>query len=100
MNWPISWRGMGAHAKADGSHDVRAAQRMIMSGKLKSKESLVMRKAIADSSIRYDEAGNPALLKASEKGRIDALSATVIAAGLAEIHGQRQRRRWRYAGTA
>ena len=59
-----------------------------------------MRKAIADSSIRYDEAGNPALLKASEKGRIDALSATVIAAGLAEIHGQRQRRRWRYAGTA
>ena len=96
VTWPISWRGMGAHAKADGSHDVRATQRLIMSGKLKSKASLVMRKAIADSSIRYDEAGNPALLK----GRIDALSAMVIACGLAEIHGQRSRKRWRYAGAA
>ena len=100
VNWPISWRGMGAHAKADGSHDVRAAQRMIISGKLKCKPSLVMRKAIQDSSIRYDEAGNPALLKASEKGRIDALSATVIAAGLAEIYGKRPNRSWRSLGVA
>ena len=100
VTWPIQWRGMGAHARADGSHDVRAAQRMIISGKLKSKPSLVMRKAISDSAIRYDEAGNPALLKCGERGRIDALSAMVIAAGLAEIYGQQPRRRWRYAGAA
>ena len=100
VNWPMTWRGMGAHAMADGSHDVRAAQRLIMSGKLKTRESLVMRKAIADSSIRYDQSGNPALLKAREKGRIDALSALVIACGLAEIHGARPRKRWRYAGAA
>ena len=100
VNWPITWRGTGASKTADGSFDVRSAQRSIMSSKLKSKPSLVMRKAISDSSIRYDEAGNPALLKASEKGRIDALSAMVIAAGLAEIHGKRSKRRWRSAGVA
>ena len=98
VSWPMTWRGMGAHAMADGSHDVRSAQRLIMSGKLKTRESLVMRKAIADSSIRYDQSGNPALMKSREKGRIDALSALVIASGLAEIHGARPRQRWRYAG--
>ena len=100
VKWPITWRGTGAHATADGSHDVRAAQRLILGGKLKTRESLVMRKAIADSSIRYDPAGNPALEKAREKGRIDLLSALVIAAGLSEIHGERPRRSWIYRGAA
>ena len=100
VNWPIQWRGTGAHSHADGSHDVRAAQRLIMSCRLKTRESLVMRSAIANSSVRYDGAGNPALEKARQRGRIDALSAVVISCGLAEIHGQRPRQRWRYAGAA
>ena len=100
VNWPMTWRGTGAHAHADGSHDVRAAQRLIMGGKLKTKESLVMRKAISDSAVRFDAAGNPALLKHRERGRIDALSAMVICCGLGEIYGQRPRRSWRSLGVA
>lgn len=100
VTWPITWRGTGAHATADGSHDVRAAQRLILGGQVKTRESLVMRSAIANSSIRYDGAGNPALEKARQRGRIDALSAMVIAAGLAEIHTGRPRRKWNYRGMA
>ena len=59
-----------------------------------------MRKAISDSSLRYDSADNPALEKARDAGRIDLLSSLVIATGLAEIHGDRPRQRWRYAGAA
>ena len=100
VRWPVRWRGQGAHASADGSHDVRAAQRLILSGKLKTRESLVLRSAVANSSIRYDPAGNPALEKARQRGRIDALSALVIACGLAEIHGAQPRRKWNYRGMA
>ena len=100
VNWPIRWRGQGAHASADGSHDVRAAQRLILSGKLKTRESLALRSAVANSSIRYDPAGNPALEKARQRGRIDLLSALVIASGLAEIHGAQPRRKWNYRGMA
>ena len=95
VNWPVTWRGTGAHAAADGSHDVRAAQRMIMSKRLKTRESLVMRAAIANSSIRYDPAGNPALEKARQRGRIDALSSVVIACGLYETYFGKPPRKFR-----
>ena len=48
------WRGTGAHSKADGSHDVRAAQRLVLTQRVRSRESLLMAAAIADSSIRYN----------------------------------------------
>ena len=41
--------------------------------------------AIASSVLRFDGAGNPALNKAANNARIDALSASVIATGLAEL---------------
>ena len=43
----------------------------------------LMAMAIAESSVRYDVAGNPALSKQRHLGRIDALQAGVIAVGLA-----------------
>ncbi len=43
------WRGTGAHSKADGSHDVRAAQRLVLTQRVRSRESLLMAVAIADS---------------------------------------------------
>ena len=43
-----------------------------------------MASAIKESTLRYDGAGNPALDKGRKQGRIDPLSAAVIAAGLAE----------------
>lgn len=85
--WPMVWRGQGAAATADGSHDVRAFQRRVLEGRIQAQESLLMASAIRDSAIRYDGTGNPALDKGRAKGRIDALSAAVIAAGLAELYG-------------
>ena len=85
LRWPAVWRGTGASAVADGSHDIRAFQRLVLGGKLRMAESMLMASAIRESELRYDGAGNPALDKARRKARIDVLQAAVIAAGLSEI---------------
>ncbi|MDE0274147.1 MAG: terminase large subunit [Gammaproteobacteria bacterium] len=100
LNWPMQWRGQGASGTADGSHDVRAFQRAVLRREIVCAPSLMMRSAIAKSSIRRDGSGNPALQKANDRGRIDALSAAVIACGLAEVFAGRPRRTWRYRGAA
>ncbi|MYA41277.1 MAG: hypothetical protein F4Z31_05945 [Gemmatimonadetes bacterium] len=82
---PVQWRGQGAAATADGSHDVRAFQRLVRTEALKTRGSTMLEAAIASSVLRFDGAGNPALNKAANNARIDALSAAVIAAGLGEI---------------
>lgn len=79
----VAWRGTGAGATADGSRDVREFQRLVRKRRLRPGESPMMELAIANSVIRYDTAGNPALDKRNSNARIDALSAAVIAAGLA-----------------
>lgn len=96
LRWPMEWRGVGASATADGSHDVRAFQRLVLGGKLRIAESLLMRAAIGESKIRRDGAGNPCLDKMRGHGRIDPLSATVISAGLGELAAARPRSRGRY----
>ena len=83
-SWPRIARGTGASATADGSHDVISFQRAVMSERIASPESLLMASAIRDSELRYDGAGNPAIDKRRHRGRIDVLSAAVIAAGLAQ----------------
>ena len=98
LGWEMAWRGMGAAAKADGSHDVRAAQRAVLSRKLRTAQSLLLETAIKESVLRRDSSGNPALDKARKNARIDALSAFVIAEGLAEIVAAQPRRSWRSAG--
>ena len=100
LNWPMQWRGQGASAVADGSHDVRSFQKRVLSRRFQCEASLMMASAIAESAIDFDAIGNPRLDKGRARGRIDALSATVIACGLAEIHEGRPRRTWRYAGAA
>lgn len=100
VRWPIVWRGQGASATADGSHDVRAGQRLVLAGSLKTVASRLMRAAIGNAALRYDAAGNPALMKDKDNHRIDLLSAYVIAAGLVELRGGRARRSWRYRGAA
>ena len=98
LRWPMEWRGQGASAKADGSHDVRSAQRAVLSRKLRTAQSLLLETSIKESAIRRDGSGNPALDKARKCARIDALSAFVIAEGLAEIVSAQPRRSWRSAG--
>ncbi len=86
VDLPITWRGQGAHAYADGSHDVRAFQKMVLQHGLhvvRGKALLTM--AISESSIRWDPAGNPALEKARSMSRIDPLQSSVIACGLASL---------------
>ena len=85
VSWPMSWRGTGAHARADGSFDCRAFQRAVISGRLRVVESVLWTAAIAGAALRVDAGGNPALHKMRERGRIDVVQAGVIAAGLAEL---------------
>ena len=82
VRWPVEFRRVGAGKT--GSHDVRACQRLILTSRLRLKRSVALISAITNASIRRDENGNPALRKAGARGRIDCLSALVIAAGLSE----------------
>lgn len=81
----VYWRGQGAAATADGSRDVRAFQRYVLGREMATPGSTMLESAIASSVLRFDGAGNPALDKARNNARIDALSAAVIAAGLREM---------------
>ena len=99
LRWPMVWRGMGASSRADGSHDVRALQRRVLSRDLFMAENLLMTSAIKNSVIRRDASGNPALDKGKQRGRIDPLSALVIASGLSELDAVKPRRTYRSLGT-
>ena len=96
VRWPIQFRRVGAGK--DGGADVRAFQRLVHQRKLVMVENLSLVTAISKSTLRRDGNGNPGLDKANSRGRIDVLSAAVIAAGLAESAFDRPpRRRLRYA---
>ena len=83
----------------DGGRDVRSFQRLVNSKRLALLENLSLVTAISKAAIRRDGNGNPGLSKASSNGRIDVLSAAIIAAGLAEPHFDRAARpAWRYTG--
>ena len=93
--WPLfTPRGTGASATADGSHDVRAFQKAVLSRRLKTRPNLAMEHAVVESDIRYDVAGNPALDKARQCSRIDAMQAAVIAIGLGEVARERPTQEW------
>ena len=90
VTWPLVWRGQGASSTADGSHDVRAFQRAVLRRWVQCAPSLLMQRAIAESSVVRGTSGNPKLDKARFMGRIDALQSAVIAVGLAEIHNAKR----------
>ena len=79
VNWQMDWRAQGSGK--DGSADVRAFQAAVESNTLRPGDSLLLNSAILESTIRYDNNGNPALEKGRAKGRIDALSAVILAVG-------------------
>ena len=94
LRWPYEARRVGQGR--DGSRDVRCFQRLVLTAKLRMVENLSLVSAIANSTLRRDENGNPALSKAKSRGRIDVLSAGIISAGLAEPLMGRKPRRWTY----
>ena len=96
VRWPIEFRRVGAGK--DGGRDVRAFQRLVHQRKFAMGENLSLVTAISKSTLRRDGNGNPAIDRAKANGRIDVLSAAVIAAGLAESAFDRPaRRRLRHA---
>lgn len=86
VRWPMEWRAQGTGAS--GSADVRAFQRAVLSRALRPGDSLLLGSAISGSRLRYDGNGNPALDKARQKSRIDALSAACLAVGAGEREGR------------
>ena len=96
VRWPIQFRRVGAGK--DGGADVRALQRLVLNRRVAMLPNLALVTAISKSTLRRDPNGNPGLDKSTSRGRIDVLSATVIAAGLAAPAFDRpQRRRLRSA---
>ena len=78
---PLVVRGGGFK---DGSEDIRGFQRAVIAGKIRSAPSLLLESAIAESAIQRDAAGNMKLQKGRQAGRIDALSAAVLAVAAGE----------------
>ena len=76
----VDWRGVGAGA--DGVYDIMAFQRLVFERELCTRSSLGMVNAILHSHIETDSNNNPKLMKNKSRGRIDLLSAGVLAAGL------------------
>ncbi len=95
VRWPCEWRAQGAGK--DGSADVRAFQRAVLARTLRPGENLLIASAIADSIVRHDTNGNPALDKSRAKARIDALSAAILAVGAGERATARPMGEWSMA---
>ena len=81
--WPLALVRSGIGPS--GSAAVRAFQRAVLTRTLATVKNYSLTNAIAESTIRRDANGNPALDKARSAGRIDVLSAAVLAVGEAAL---------------
>ncbi|MYF79856.1 MAG: hypothetical protein F4180_08460 [Chloroflexi bacterium] len=88
----VVWRGTGASAVADGSHDVRAFRRAVLSEQIKVLPLAMWRTALRYAVIKYPDGQNPKLDKSLRRGRIDAMQASVIAVGLGALEPAQERR--------
>ena len=84
VRWPRAWRGTGASATADGSHDIRSFQTAILERRIVMRPTLMFAAGLAVATLRIDASGNPALAKFSHNSRIDLIAASVIAIGLSD----------------
>ena len=63
----------------DGSEDCERLRRAVFEGQVKSTPSLLLRSAFSEAITLIDSAGNHKLAAGKSTGRIDAVSATVVA---------------------
>ena len=84
VRWPRAWRGTGASATADGSHDIRSFQTAILERRIVMRPTLMFAAGLSCATLRTDASGNPALAKFAHNSRIDLISAAVIAIGLSD----------------
>ena len=76
IHCPIIWRGFGFK---DGGEDCERFRRAAYDGNVLTAPSLLLRSAFSDAICLRDPANNIKLAKARSKGRIDPVSATVLA---------------------
>ena len=79
--WPLELVRSGSGP--DGSQAVRSFQRAVLTRAVRTAPNLSLASAIRESTIRRDGNGNPAIDQARARGRIDVLSAAVLAIGAA-----------------
>ena len=79
MPWPLTIMRSGTGP--DGSQAVRAFQRRVLTNTLALRPNLSLASAIKESTLRRDGNGNPAIDRARSHGRIDVLSAAILAVG-------------------
>ena len=77
--WPLTVVRSGTGP--DGSAAVRAFQSAVLTNKLALRANLSLSTAIKESTLRRDGNGNPAIDRARTAGRIDVLSAAILAVG-------------------
>ena len=91
MPWPLTVMRSGAGP--DGSASVRAFKRQVLTGGLSLTSNLSLASAIKESTLRRDGNGNPAIDRARSHGRIDVLSAAILAVGAGAKHRATRRLR-------
>ena len=79
LPWPLTVVRSGTGP--DGSQAVRSFQSAILTNKLALRANLSLSSAIKESTLRRDGNGNPAVDRARSAGRIDVLSAAILAVG-------------------
>ena len=79
LPWPLTVVRTGAGP--DGSASVRAFQSAVLTNRLALRSNLSLASAIKESTLRRDANGNPAVDRARSAGRIDVLSAAILAVG-------------------
>ena len=79
IRWPLTVMRSGTGP--DGSQAVRAFQTAVLTGALSLTSNLSLASAIKESTLRRDGNGNPAIDRARSHGRIDVLSAAILAVG-------------------
>ena len=77
--WPLTIVRSGSGP--DGSQAVRAFQSAVLTKRLQLTPNMSLASAIVESTLRRDGNGNPAIDRARSRGRIDVLSAAVLAVG-------------------
>ena len=89
LPWPLTVVRTGAGP--DGSAAVRAFQRAILTREVTLRPNLSLASAIKESTLRRNGNGMPAVDRARSHGRIDVLSAAVLAVGAAAKSSRRSR---------
>ena len=94
LGWRPVWRGAGARAADDAANDIRAFQRAVEGGTLRTPSNVLMVHAIGNAHLVRDAEGHAGKLRQSrQRARIDSLQAAVIAVGLGAAAALRRRQR-------